>query len=170
MKKMKPIKPLGILGIVQVVASLVLIGLLAKSYHNALQQSKTEEGYNHDNTEAFGPIVIAIWMVGTGVLAVIAERKRSWKIEVAYLIVAVVGICAISTLIWYYAKTLYKIHSKCHQDFDVCSYTAEARTMSITLLCLTIITMCACLTGVVYSIYSGCVKAVRRDNSKTIAT
>lgn len=139
-------------GIVQLVASVVVIGLVAKTFYDEFNRKGATLP---SKANAFGPVLIGILVGLSGIFGIISDRCKSACMDIFYLISATVAASASAAMVWYYGLTYYDILDVCYLESTKipCKYDQERIDITIALLAFS--SLC-CLMSFIGIISSGC--------------
>ena len=145
-----------VIGIVQIVAGVVILGMVAKDFHDV---AKNDLIGTPDKVDAFGPVLIALLVIVNGVFGVLTMCcDGNAKMQVFYLMGACVAAAASASMVWIYSLLVYKCQKKNILGFKTCPYDKENQNLHITLLVFGLLACAMSVLGMVTSSHTACRK------------
>ena len=136
-------KLLLVIGICQIIAGVVIVGLIAKNFHDTATSDLIPEV---EKVQAFGPVLIGLLVIVNGVFGVLTMCcAGNKKMDVFYLMGATVAASASAAMVWIYAINI----KRCDDAgiFSVCS--EENYNINVTILVFSIICCAMSVFGMV---------------------
>lgn len=145
-------KVLLVIGICQIVAGVVVVGLVGKKFHDAMESSGTVAQVN-----AFGPVLIGLLVIVNGVFGVLTMFCSSnKKMDVFYLMGATVAGCGAAAMVWIYSLAVYQCDELKKSIIVKCA--DDTYDIYISLLVFSIICCAMSVFGMVVSSLTVCRK------------
>lgn len=139
-----------IVGICQLIAGVIVVGLVAKDFHD-VNSSKT--AVDTMKVRAFGPLLIGLIVMVSGIFGILSDRSSSAKLDVFYLISATVAASAAAAMVWNYGLDY---HDRCNREVlgvkVKFNCNEEQERILITLLVLSVV---ACATSILGMVSAG---------------
>ena len=138
-----------VIGIVQIVTGGVLLGLLAKDFHDV---NSSKLATTADKVNAFGPVITGILVAFNGIIGVIASCSSKTNLDVFYMMGAAVASTASAAMLWIYAVAVYSMKVCRGSDLEKKFCPTEQYNVRSTVLAFSLI---ACTFSVIGMVVTG---------------